>query len=58
VLYGNERLTCLGCHDVHSGSTGKHRELPVEQYCLHCHDAGQPIKGHKTYDVHSERCGY
>ena len=34
------------------------RELASEQSCLRCHDAGTPIKGHKTYDVHSERCQY
>ncbi len=51
-------MTCLTCHDVHTGSSKKHRELAAEQSCLRCHDAGTPIKGHKTYEVHSERCQY
>jgi hypothetical protein len=58
VVNGRESMTCLSCHDVHTGSSKKHRDLAVVQYCQHCHDAGQPIKGHKTYEVHSERCRY
>jgi hypothetical protein len=58
VLYGRETMTCLSCHDVHTGSSKKHRDLPVVEYCQHCHVAGQPIKGHKTYEVHSARCRY
>jgi hypothetical protein len=58
VVYGREAVTCLSCHSVHGGSSKAHRELPVTQYCQHCHDAGQPIKGHKSYEVHSERCQY
>jgi predicted CXXCH cytochrome family protein len=58
VLHGRETMTCLSCHDVHTGSSKRHRELANEQYCIHCHDAAVPIKGHKTYDVHNERCRY
>ena len=58
VLYGRQTMTCLSCHDVHAGSSKKHRDLPVEAICLHCHDTAQPIKGHKTYEVHSDRCQY
>ncbi len=58
VVNGQQSVTCLSCHDVHTGSSKKHRELPVVQSCQMCHDAGTPIKGHKSYDVHSERCKY
>ncbi len=58
VVEGIETTTCLTCHDVHAGSTKKHRDLPVAQSCAICHEAAQPIKGHKTYEVHSERCRY
>jgi predicted CXXCH cytochrome family protein len=58
VLLGQQSMTCLSCHDVHSGTSKKHRDLASGQYCLHCHDAGQPIKGHKAYEVHSQRCRY
>jgi predicted CXXCH cytochrome family protein len=58
VLDGRTTMTCLACHDVHAGSSRKHRDLPVERICLDCHDRGQPIKGHKGYEVHSQRCQY
>jgi hypothetical protein len=58
VLRGRESMTCLSCHDVHAGSSKRHRDLPNVQYCLHCHDRGQPIKGHKSYEVHSACCRY
>jgi hypothetical protein len=58
VLYGRETTTCLSCHDVHTGSSKKHRDLPVTEDCRLCHGSGDPIKGHKTYEVHSERCKY
>ncbi len=58
VLNGRQTMTCLSCHDVHAGSSKRHRDLANEQYCMHCHDAGVPIKGNKTYEVHSDRCRY
>jgi hypothetical protein len=58
VLLGKESTTCLTCHDVHTGSSKKHRVLPVVESCQRCHPAGEPIKSHKTYQVHSERCQY
>ena len=58
VLYGEKSTTCLTCHDVHTGSSAKHRELPVVQSCQHCHTGSNPIRGHKNYAVHSERCQY
>ena len=58
VLLGKESTTCLTCHDVHTGSSKKHRELAVVDSCQHCHPAGDPIKSHKTYEVHSQRCQY
>jgi len=58
VVYGRESVTCLSCHDVHNGSSKKHQKLAVTKSCQLCHDAGDPIKGHKEYEVHSERCEY
>jgi hypothetical protein len=58
VLLGQESTTCLSCHDVHGGTSVKHRELAVTKYCQHCHTASDPIRGHKTYTVHSDRCQY
>lgn len=58
VLFGNEQMTCLTCHEVHPGTTIRHRQLADQAYCQHCHEPGQDKKLHKAYDVHSERCGY
>ena len=58
VLHGNETMTCLSCHEVHTGSSKRHREVADQKYCLHCHEAGKPKTEHIPYDVHSERCQY
>jgi predicted CXXCH cytochrome family protein len=58
VLYGHDAMTCLSCHDVHSSSSKRHRDVPDQKLCLHCHEAGKPKTEHIQYDVHSERCEY
>ncbi|HVU86280.1 MAG TPA: hypothetical protein VHD36_03100 [Pirellulales bacterium] len=58
VLYGRESMTCLSCHNVHTGSTKAHREVPDQKYCVHCHEAGKSKKEHIPYEVHSGRCQY
>lgn len=58
ALHGREDMTCLSCHDVHSGSTRRHRDLPNQAYCALCHDPAEPLTKHKLYEVHSERCEY
>jgi hypothetical protein len=58
VLFGNEQLTCLSCHEVHQGTSLRHRELPDQAYCQHCHQPTKSKKEHKHYDVHSPLCGY
>ncbi len=58
VVYGQENMTCLSCHDVHSGSSRKHRDLPDQKYCLQCHVEGKDKKQLLRYEVHSDRCRY
>ncbi len=58
VLLGREEMTCLSCHDVHTSSTARHRDLADRQYCQICHEPGQSKKLHHTYEVHSELCEY
>jgi hypothetical protein len=58
VLHGNEQITCLSCHEVHSGRSLRHRDLPDQTYCQHCHEPGKPKREHKRYEVHSELCEY
>ena len=58
VLFGRESVTCLSCHEVHSGSTKAHRDVPDQKICLSCHEAGKPKCEHIPYEVHSKRCQY
>jgi predicted CXXCH cytochrome family protein len=58
ALYGREELTCLSCHDVHTSSTRRHRDVRDQAYCALCHDPSEPKTKHKLYEVHSERCEY
>lgn len=58
VVEGRKDVTCLTCHEVHAGSSKKHRDVAVDHSCTLCHEPGEPIKGHKDYDVHSECCQY
>lgn len=58
VLYGKTELTCLSCHDVHGNSTEKHRKLADGQSCVVCHDPAKSKKSHRSYEVHSDVCGY
>lgn len=58
VVNGQESMTCLSCHDVHTGSSRRHRDVPEQKYCLQCHVAGKDKKQLVPYEVHSERCQY
>jgi hypothetical protein len=58
ALLGNEQFTCLSCHDVHRGTSVKHRDLPDAAYCAHCHEPGKSKKEHIKYEVRSSLCGY
>jgi len=58
VVYGREAMTCVSCHDVHTGSTKRHRDVPDQSFCTHCHEVGKPKRDHVSYDVHSDRCQY
>jgi hypothetical protein len=58
VVLGNEKVTCLSCHDVHKQSTRKHRVLPQTQSCMVCHSEAGLKSERKPYAVHSRVCGY
>lgn len=58
VLYGRKDMTCLSCHDVHTGSSARHRELADENSCKLCHDPDRPKTEHIRYQVKSGLCGY
>jgi predicted CXXCH cytochrome family protein len=58
TILGQERVTCLSCHDVHASSTLKHHRVAEGQICWHCHVPDKPKKVRKSYEVHSPLCGY
>jgi hypothetical protein len=57
ALYGDESITCLSCHQVHTNSSFKHRRVLPAPICAECHQ-GQGFKDVKRYEVHSSLCEY
>jgi predicted CXXCH cytochrome family protein len=57
AVFGSD-TTCLSCHQVHSGSTSRHRLVVKTAICLDCHNAEGPMKPAKQYEVHSPLCEY
>jgi predicted CXXCH cytochrome family protein len=58
VLYGQDFPTCVTCHQVHTGSSEKHRRAPMSGMCLDCHNANDQYKTVKSYTVKSQLCEY
>ncbi|HKV38240.1 MAG TPA: hypothetical protein VJX67_03430 [Blastocatellia bacterium] len=58
VLYGKDFPTCVNCHQIHTGSSVKHRRMPSSPICADCHIAGADYKGLKHYSVTSKTCEY
>jgi predicted CXXCH cytochrome family protein len=58
VLYGQDFPTCLTCHQVHTGSSEKHRRAPQSQMCFDCHNTNDSYKTVKPYAVKSALCEY
>ena len=58
ALHGKEKITCLTCHDVHKGSSRKHRRLRRREICWHCHDRDNIEVVFLPLDAHNATCGY
>ena len=58
VLYGNEEVTCLNCHQVHANTSARHRRALRAPICFDCHNQEGPFKNTKPYTVHSAVCEY
>ncbi len=49
-------VTCLNCHQVHAGSSAKHRRVLRSPICEECHNAAGPMKAVKTWKAASDVC--
>jgi len=58
VLYGQEAVTCLTCHQVHANTSQRHRRALRAPICFDCHHTEGPFKSTKPYTVHSALCEY
>jgi predicted CXXCH cytochrome family protein len=58
ALFGERTPTCLSCHDVHAGSSFKHRRLPRTPICADCHPSEGSYKPLEQYTVTSPVCDY
>ena len=58
VLNGQTTPTCLSCHQVHAGTSSKHRRVLRDDICWDCHKTGGPFKPAKVYTVKSAVCEY
>lgn len=58
VLYGKEKISCLDCHDVHKGSSEKHRRVRRQDYCWHCHENRRVKQVREPLELHNETCEY
>lgn len=57
VVLGNDRVTCLSCHNIQEQSAQKHHRVADGAICLNCHSA-ESKKVRVPYQVHSATCGY
>ena len=58
VVSGQTTPTCLSCHQVHAGTSTKHRRVLRADICWDCHTTGGPFKPAKVYAVKSAVCEY
>ncbi len=53
-----QELSCLNCHQVHSGSTARHRRVLTSAICNDCHLPEGPKKNVRTFTRTSAVCEY
>jgi predicted CXXCH cytochrome family protein len=58
VVNGQDFPTCVNCHQVHTGSSEKHRRAPRSEMCFDCHNTNDQYKSVKPYTVKSQLCEY
>jgi len=57
ALNGDESITCLSCHQVHTNSSLRHRRVLRAPICAECHSADS-FKNPRPYIMHSSLCEY
>jgi predicted CXXCH cytochrome family protein len=55
---GETGVTCLSCHQVHTGSSQKHQRVLRGPLCEECHEGQGPMKAVKPYQVRNPMCEY
>ena len=58
VVRGREEMTCLSCHRVHHGSSGRHQKQPRGEICWNCHQRESETLTVNWPDRHSPVCKY
>lgn len=60
VVNGDESITCVNCHQVHTttNATLRHRRILRAPICAECHNPEGSFKFVKPWTVHSEVCEY
>ena len=58
AVEGEERLTCLRCHDVHQASAAGHRRVLRNAVCWTCHQETEKLGTPAAWERHSAVCEY
>lgn len=58
TIDGNDRVTCLSCHEVHGNSSQVHASLRRVESCNDCHAPDRAPDTDVSYEVHSDVCEY
>ena len=58
AVEGEERLTCLRCHDVHAASSERHRRVLRNPVCWTCHQEAEKLTPPPKTENHSPVCEY
>lgn len=53
-----QEISCLSCHQVHTGSSARHRRVLTSSICNDCHLPEGPKKNVRPYTVTSALCEY
>ena len=58
AIEGEQRLSCLRCHDVHAASSERHRRVLRNPVCWICHEQTEKLTTPTAWERHSAVCEY